>query len=211
MEFAMNDLKRYEQLFKNGVVTKEAIEEKERGLKVAKAMVKEAEEEKRLLVKGPKQETLRLHEDTVRQAEAVVKYYKRVLEKTIITAPISGKVIHKYLEKGEIINKETPLVAVADMERIRINAEVDETDIGRIQIGDSVEVTSDTYPGRIFKGEVQEISDYVGVRKIRPNNPAKNLDMKVIQVKIKLREKPPFKLGMTIDIRIMPKETVPPG
>jgi len=68
-------------------------------------------------------------------------------------------------------------------------------------------VTSDAYPGTTFKGEIQEISDYVGPRKVKPNNPAKNLDMKVIQVKILLKEKTPFKLGMTVDVRIIPINT----
>lgn len=157
--------------------------------------------------KGPKQETLKLHEDAVAQAEATVEYYKKLLEKTIIKSPISGKVIRKYLEGGEAVTPGPPILAVADVEKIRINTEVDETDVGRIKIGDPAEVTSDAYPGKTFKGEIQEISDYVGPRKVKPNNPAKNLDMKVIHVKILLKEKTPFKLGMTVDVRIIPINT----
>ncbi len=208
MEMAQKELARYGKLFKEGLISRADMDEKERAFKIATARVKEAEEEKRLLEKGPKQETLKLHEDAVKSAEATAEYYKRLLEKSFITAPISGKVIRKYLQKGEMISKEmqTSLVAIADVERIRINAEVDETDIGRIRVGDTVEVASDAYPGKIFKGEVQEISAYVGARKVRPNNPTKNLDMKVVQVKIALNEKTPFKLGMTVDVEIMPKE-----
>lgn len=206
MEMAKKEFERYERLFKEGVVTKSGIDEKERAFKVATARVKEAEEEKRLLEKGPQQETLQFHEDTVKRAEVAIEYYKRVLEKTFITAPITGKVIRKYLQKGEMISKDVQpyLVAIADVERIRINAEVDETDIGRIKVGDPVEVTSYAYPGEIFKGVVQEISDYAGIRKVKPNNPAKNLDMKIVQVKIELKEKVPFEIGMTVDVRITP-------
>lgn len=206
-ETAEKEFKRYEQLFKDGFVPKSVLDEKERILKVAEAGVKEADEEKKLLEKGPKQETLKLNEDTVKRAEATVEYFEKVLEKTAITAPISGKVIRRYLHRGEMISKEmnTSLVAIADIENVWINAEADETDAAKINIGDPVEVKSDAYPGTVFKGKVAEISDYIGARKTRPNNPAKNTDMKIIQVKVKLKEKNSFKPGMTVDVRIMPK------
>ncbi|MEW6374399.1 MAG: efflux RND transporter periplasmic adaptor subunit [Thermodesulfobacteriota bacterium] len=208
MEMAKKELERYEQLFRKGVIPKALFDEKERVLKVAMAKVKVAEEGKRLLEKGPKQETLELHQSSVKRAEASVEYYHRLLEKTFIKAPISGKVIRKYLQKGEMISKEmqTSLVALAETERVRINAEVDETDIGRIQIGDPAEVISSAYPGKVFKGVVQEIAEYVGTRGVKPNNPVKNLDMKVVKVKIELKEKTPLRLGMTVDVKIIPQE-----
>lgn len=208
MEMAEKEFGRYEQLLKKGVIPKSLLDEKERAYKVAKAKVKGAEEEKRLLEKGPKRETLELHEDSVKRAEAAVEYYKMVLGKTFITAPISGKVIRKYLQKGEMVSKEAQasLVAIADMGRIRINAEVDETDVERVRTGIPVEITSSAYPDKVFEGVVQEISDYVGPRKVKPNNPVKNLDMKVVQVKIELKEKTPFRLGMSVDVKIVPKD-----
>lgn len=206
MVLARKELERHEELYKKGLISESDLDDRRRVLQVAQARLKEAEEEKRLLEKGPKKETLRLHENTITQTQATVEYHKGLLEKTIITAPISGKVIHKYLDEGEIVNPEIPLVAIADIEKIRVNAEVDETDVGRIQIGDPVEVTSYTYPGRLFKGKIEEIADYVGIRRIKPNNPAVNLGMKVVQVKIELLEKTPLKLGMTVDVRIKPKE-----
>jgi multidrug resistance efflux pump len=71
-------------------------------------------------------------------------------------------------------------------------------------VGNAVEVTSDAYPGSVFQGRIAEIADYVGARKIRPNEPAKNLDEQVIQVKITLQENSPFRLGMAVDVRIHP-------
>jgi ABC exporter DevB family membrane fusion protein len=203
-DLARKNLERYKDLYQEGMVSKSRLDEAERAFAVATAGVKEAEEAKRLLVAGPKPETVKLHENAVTQAEATVAYYKSLLEKILITAPISGKVIHLYLEEGEMVYSEIPMVAIADVEKIRINAEVDETDIGRIRIGDPAEITSVAYPGKVFQGRIQEISDYVGTRKVKPNNPAVNLGMKVVQVKIELLEKTPFKLGMTVDVIIKP-------
>lgn len=206
MEMAQKELERYEQLFKEGLVAKSMMDEKERTLKVAEARVRAAREEKNLLEKGPKQETLKLNEAAVERAGAAVEYHKSLLEKTFITAPISGKIIRKYLHRGELISKEmnTYLVAIADIKNIWINAEVDETDIARFTLGDPVKIKSDAYPERVFDGEIAEIADYIGVRKVKPNNPAKNTDMKVIQVKIKLKENNSFRPGMTVDVKIMP-------
>jgi multidrug resistance efflux pump len=95
-----------------------------------------------------------------------------------------------------------PLITVADIEKTWINAEVDEAEIGRIAVGNSVDVTSDAYPGKLFQGRIAEIADYVGARKIRPNEPAKNLDEQVVQVKITLQDNGPFRLGMSVDVRI---------
>src|SRR4030042_1466495 len=70
MDMAKKELERYERLFKESVITKSAIDEKERAFKVAAAREKEAEEEVRLLEKGPRQETLQFHEDAGKRAHA---------------------------------------------------------------------------------------------------------------------------------------------
>lgn len=206
LEYEKSCVERYRELYKKGVVSKELLDEKERNAKTAEARVKKASEDKRLLEKGPKPETIRLHEDAVIRAEAAVEYLTRLLEKTYIKSPISGKVIRKYFHKGETVSKDVQpnIVAVADVERVRVNAEVDETDIGRIGIGDAAEVTSYAYPGKVFRGRVQEISDYVGARKFKPNDPVRNLDVKIVQVKIALEDKTPFRIGMTVDVKITP-------
>jgi len=82
---------------------------------------------------------------------------------------------------------------------------VDETDTGRVHVGDRASVTSDAYPGKVFNGRVRQIADYAGARRVKPSNPAVNLGLKVVQVKIGLDEPSPFKLGMTVDVKILPQ------
>lgn len=197
------NLVRYRQLFEEHLVTKAALDEKEAALQTAIARVREAEEEKGLLVEGPRKETLVLQEENVQRAEAAVVYSRRLLEKTIVHAPISGKVVRKYIEEGEMSDPDqSPILEIADPSKIRVNAEIDETDIGKIALGNRAEITSDAYRGKIFKGTIEEISDEVGAREVRPNNPAVNLGIKVIQVKIAFLEKTPLKIGMTVDVKI---------
>ncbi len=202
LDLAKKHLDRNRQLYEQGIIPKAAIDEKERNFFVANARVNEALEEKNLLENGPKKETLKLHQNMATKAEATVEYYKELLDKSAIKAPIAGKVVRKFLEEGEMADPETPLVAIVDTERTWINVEVDETDIGRVKVGDAAEVTCDAYPGKVFKGTVREISDYAGRRNIKPNNTEKNMDMRIIQVQIELREKSPLRLGISVDVGI---------
>ncbi|MBI5885042.1 MAG: efflux RND transporter periplasmic adaptor subunit [Deltaproteobacteria bacterium] len=208
---AKADYERASELHRQGLLPDAAFDERAAANGTAGARVREAEAEFRVLMAGPKKETIRFHEESVKRAEATVDYYMSLLDKTIIRSPIDGRVIRKDLEEGESVVPETPILAVADINALRVNAEVDETDAGRIHLGDPVSVASDAFPERVYAGVVDEIADYVGPRGVRPNNPAKNLDMKVIQVKIRLIDKTPFKIGMTVDIKITPGGKRPEG
>ncbi len=86
---------------------------------------------------------------------------------------------------------------------------MDETDIGRVRVGDSAAITSDAYRGTVYKGRVKQIADYAGLRNVKPSNPAVNLGLKVVQVKIELLEPTPFRLGMSVDVKITPGKRQP--
>lgn len=197
-------LRRYAELYRQGMVSPAALDERERAFRAAQAGVEEAVQRKKLLEAGPKPETLALYRDQVGQAEAALDYNRKLLDLTVVHAPISGVVIQRYLAEGEGVTPEIPILDIADLDRIWINAEVDETAGGKIKVGDPVEITSEAYPRKTFRGRIERIADYAGVRKIRPSNPAVNLGLKVVQVKIALLEKTPLKLGMTVDVRITP-------
>ena len=81
-----------------------------------------------------------------------------------IRAPISGMVIEKTVEQGQIIASAsgnvsggTTLVKMADLSTVQARALVDETDVGRVQAGQAAQVTVEAYPGRIFRGTVSKI------------------------------------------------------
>ena len=81
-----------------------------------------------------------------------------------IRSPISGTVIEKTVEQGQIIASAsgnvsggTTLVKMADLSTVQARALVDETDIGQVQPGKPAQVTVEAYPGRIFRGYVEKI------------------------------------------------------
>lgn len=81
-----------------------------------------------------------------------------------IRAPISGMIIEKTVEQGQIIASAsgnvsggTTLVKMADLSTVQARALVDETDIGRVKPGQPASVTVEAYPGRTFRGTVSKI------------------------------------------------------
>lgn len=205
LDLARANLNRYRALHERGVVPSIDLDEAQTAFDVAAARVKEAEERKDLIDTGPKPETLSFYRKEVDRSRKAVSYYRSLLDKSFVKAPISGTIIQKHAQEGEVVYtlSPVPLVTLADLSRLRINTEVDETDIGKIRIGDPVEIAADAFNGSVFRGRVEEIANYAGLRRIQPNNPAKNLDMKVVQVKVALLEKTPLKLGMTVDVKII--------
>ncbi len=203
---AEKEFNRMGQLYQDKFVSRAMLDKTESAYKVATARAAEAGEQLQLLRAGPRRETLALHLAQVAQAEANVQYVRSLLDKTRVISPISGTLIERYLDVGEVVIPEKPIAVIADTGQLRINAEVDETDAGRLNLGDPVEIRAYAYPGKVYKGRVEEIAHYVGKREIKPNNPAVNLGLKIIQAKIVLLEATPLKLGMTVDVRITPAE-----
>jgi len=101
----------------------------------------------------------------VEQARAALKEAKDNLARTTLYAPISGRVTRLAVEEGEVavpgtFSRETGLLlTVADMSTIIAKVQVDETDVVRLAVGDSVQVTIDAFPDTTFVGRVSKISN----------------------------------------------------
>lgn len=103
------------------------------------------------------------------RASAALKNARTQLGYTTITAPRSGVVVKKYVEKGSIVTAGRSaigggtgagitLVEIADVTRMQVLVDVDETDIRRIHLGQEVDVNFDAYPDERFKATVVKIA-----------------------------------------------------
>lgn len=126
-----------------------------------------------------------------------------LLDKTRILAPIDGVITARYVHPGETLEVAARVVTIADLNRIRIEAEVDEFDTGRVTLGAPVKITAEGYPGVSWKGTVEEIPDSVVSRRIRPEDPGRPIDARVLPVKITFDETTPLKLGHRVEIEIL--------
>jgi HlyD family secretion protein len=99
--------------------------------------------------------------DAVKAAEAQVAYQRAQVAKTLIYSPISGTVLQMAAQQGETLAaglSAPTLIVVADLNRLQVDAFVDETDIGKVKLGQAADVTVDAYPHKVFKGRVSKIA-----------------------------------------------------
>jgi RND family efflux transporter MFP subunit len=135
-------------------------------------------------------------------AQATSDRLAAVLAKTRILSPIDGVVLARHADAGETVEAGQRLVTVADLSKTRVEAELDEFDSGQVGLHDQVRITAEGYDGQSWKGEVEEIPDTVVGRRLKPQDPGKPEDTRVLLVKIAFQEPTPLKLGQRVEIRI---------
>jgi HlyD family secretion protein len=133
---------------------------------------------------------------------------QEALEKTRIRAPIAGTVLQVQAKIGEIASPSSPerLVVLADLSLLRVRAEVDERDIGKIAIGQRAVVRADAFPGREFEGRVSAIAPIVGLGRIGQRGPQKSNDVEVMEVLIDLADGGLLVIGLRVDVFFRPEK-----
>lgn len=131
----------------------------------------------------------------VDQAQASLQTIEEQLEKTVLRSPIKGVVVKSNLEPGEIAGLGAVIISIIQKGELKIEAEVSESDIVEVELGQKANITFDALPSdEIFKAEVVEIE------------PAATTIQDVVYYKIKLKLEsidPRFRTGMSADIDIL--------
>ncbi len=146
------DKERANNLFKDGVISKEKHEKNLTTFDISLAEEKAAKEQ---LAKASSLKEL--EESLIKQREAALKSAELNLGYTMITAPTAGHVTKKSVEKGNQIQAGQPLMAVIALDDVWIIANYKETQLKNVRPGQRVFVKVDTYPGRTFRGKVDSI------------------------------------------------------
>ena len=162
--------KRQYELFEKNYISQETLDKAVTTFKVNQENLIQAQARYQASKNAIHDIAMKEHEVELATAEVIRRQIaldesKERLEETDIYAPISGVIVQKLVEEGQIISSGvsnvsggTPLAEIADMSRIFIIADVDETDIGEIREGQNVDVSADAFYGKIFKGKVLRIS-----------------------------------------------------
>ena len=93
------------------------------------------------------------------QAQAALEVFEIQLDKFVIRAPIDGIVLSRNLEGGEMIVPGGVTIVIGQLEEARLTVYIPEDKYGQIQLGQSVDITVDSFPGEDFKGQVIRIAD----------------------------------------------------
>jgi membrane fusion protein, multidrug efflux system len=192
---AIKDLKRYEALLKEEIVSLSQYDNAESRFKVTHARKDAAEaavaETQAALETA--QARLTTQSFRIRQAQASVNQAQRDLKRTVVMAPVSGVVAKKNVDPGKYVQPGQPLLAIVKGETWVI-ANFKETQIKKMAVGQPVEVRVDAYPHVIFKGHVDSLQPGTGsVFSLLPPENATGNFVKVVQrvpVKIIIESKP---------------------
>ncbi len=99
-----------------------------------------------------------LAQANIHNAEESAALARIVLGYTTLVAPFDGVILVRQAELGEIAAPGTPVVTFADLDHVWLRAYINETDIARVRLGASASVTTDTYPGKVYRGRVSFIA-----------------------------------------------------
>jgi multidrug resistance efflux pump len=136
---------------------------------------------------------------------AAVDRCRSALARTRVVAPIDGVVLACPARAGEVAPPGSRLVTVCDLGRVRVEAEVDEFDAARIAPGDPVAISAEGHQGTSWAGTVEEVPDRVAERSVRPEDPGRPTDTRVLLVKIAPARPIPLKLGQRVELEIRPR------
>jgi HlyD family secretion protein len=153
LDLALQNLARQEQLWKEGLTTKQDLERAQNELAVRQAALKDAEQ------------AIQTREQQIKQEEANLSTTRYSLSQIVISSPMDGIITRRSIEEGETAivgtmnNAGSVLLTIADMSQLEAEVEVDETDIPTVTLGQMAKVTIDAVPDRTFKGHVTEIGN----------------------------------------------------
>lgn len=160
-----NANKNYERaasLFADGAMSAQQRDAAQVALQVAQAQYTAATEGLSLVSEGASEQDRQFAESQVAQAAAALKNAQLQFNNSTIKAPISGIVAKASLDPGEIVAVGQTLFSITNPADAWVEVNVEETDIGKVQIGQHVAYKLDAYPGKSFSGEVTEVGAATG-------------------------------------------------
>jgi membrane fusion protein (multidrug efflux system) len=143
-------------------------------------------------------------------AEAAVDNARLQLSYAYITAPVAGIVARRNAETGALVQVGQTLMSIVPDENVWVTANLKETQLTNIRVGDRAEFTVDAYPGRKFEGRVESLSPATGARfsLLPPDNATGNFTKVVQRIPVRIAvDQPsgasvPLRPGMSVDVTI---------
>ena len=162
LEQAERDFKRIRDLVKNGFGNKQDLETAESQYQMMKKRVDKLAATAQLMVDGPRPERKKAAEAQVRQAEAELRRAKWRLDNCIIVAPISGTVLKKNAELGNLVNPVAfngsfSLCDMADLSKLEVELSIQEREISKIKKGQRCRVQAEAFMDRNYDGVVSRL------------------------------------------------------
>src|SRR5262252_407757 len=184
---AANDkitLDRTRDLFAQGVVSKQALDDASARYDASQQKANSLEQSFRMAKIGPRAEEIQRARGDLLQAQGQMDYAKSQLDATVIRAPVSGTILERTAEKGELVTAQFAsgaeggpqgsVVSIADLNDIQVELDIAQEDFAKLNSKQQATVTLDAFKERHYKGEIAEIS------------PEANRQKATVQVKVQI-------------------------
>ncbi len=184
---AANDkinLDRTKDLFAQGVVSKQNLDDAQARYDADQQKANSLEQSLRLSTLGPRVEEIDRARADVETAKGQMDYTKSQLDATVIRAPVSGTILERTAEKGELVTAQFAsgaeggprgsVVALADLNDIQVELDIAQDDFAKLSPKQEGIVTLDAFKDRSYKGEIAEMS------------PEANRQKATVQVKVQI-------------------------
>ncbi len=166
----------------------------------AQAQVAQAQAQYDLLRAGPSQEQLAAAEAAVTQAQAALKVLDVQAEKLIVRSPIDGVVIARNVEPGQVLAPGAIAYIIGRLDELELVVYLPEDRYGQVRLGQTAQVTVDSWPGQVFTGAVVHIASQA---EFTPRNVQTAEGRRIMMFAIKLNLPNPegrLKPGMPADV-----------
>ena len=179
---AANDkvtLDRTMNLVEQGVLSRQALDDATAKYEASQQRVHSLEQTYQLSKIGPRAEEIARAKGALMQAEGQAAYAKSQLDATVIHAPISGTILNRGVEKGELLTGQfasaaRPVFSLADLKDLQVELDIAQDDFARLGRKQKAIVTIDAFPDRKYEGVIAEIS------------PEANRQKATVQVKVQI-------------------------
>ena len=193
-EIAHRNYERIQRLFKEQAATAQQLDQAERDYKVLTEQIQGVEAQRRSVT------------EDVKSTEARLAQVAQQLGKARITSPVGGTVLARYADRGEFVQAGQPLYKIANLDSMILRAYVNETQLARVKLGGSANVSIDTgdKTGRTLAGTVSWVSPEA---EFTPTPIQTRDERKDLVYAVKVRVPNPggvVKIGMPADVRFSP-------
>jgi HlyD family secretion protein len=175
-------LNRTSDLVRQGVLSKQALDDAQARYDGAAAKVNSLDRAYELVRLGPRHEEIDALRAQVNQAQGTLNYAQVQLDNTIIRAPIDGTILERNVEKGEFVTTgfvgdkgaKGYVVSIADLHDLEVELDINQNDFAKLNATQPGTVTTDAFPDRKYQGVIREIS------------PEANRQKATVQIKVKI-------------------------
>ena len=173
---------RTEKLYRAGISSKTELDRAVALRDTSRALLEAARQSSSMTDVGPRIEEIRAAEAQVRQMKAALEYADTQLAATEIKAPVSGTVLQRIVERGEMVSPSafgesgarTSVVALADLEDLQVELDISQADFARLKMGQRAEIIPEAFSNLKYTGFIAEIA------------PEANRAKATVQVKVKV-------------------------